>query len=124
TIVVKLSDVDSLLLSTAIRRAPVQDNRPWMLRVVDAAGAIAARRRPPAPPGVVAVDLVDPECPWNSGPRQLVLSSGEARLEPGGSGALRLSPRGLALWYAGAATPGVLRRAGLLTGADETGEAL
>lgn len=124
TIVVKVSGVDPLALSSAVRHAPVHDNSPWMLRLVDAAGAVAARGWPPALAGAVDVDLVDRECPWNAGPHRLVLSGGEARLESGGSGLFRLPPRGLALWYAGAATPRVLRRAGLLTGGDDRGDAL
>jgi Sterol carrier protein domain len=57
-------------------------------------------------------------CPWNSGPQRLVLDGGDGRLEPGGSGAVRFTMRGLAVWYAGAADPAVLRRAGLLAGYD------
>ena len=73
----------------------------------------------------VAVDLLieDETCPWNAGPHRLVIERGEGRLEPGGSGAVRLSIRGLAVVYAGACSPAVLRRAGLLEGGDERSDA-
>src|SRR5262249_49350498 len=100
------------------------DRRPWMLRLVDAAGAVAARGWSPYLGGSVDLELVDQECPWNAGSFRLVLDSGQGRLEPGGPGGLRLTPRGLALWDAGAATPRPLRRAGLLDRADADGEAL
>ena len=87
-----------------------------MLRVLDAAGAVAARGWPPHLSGAIDLALDDDVCPWNSGAWRLVLEAGEGRLEPGGSGAVRMTMRGLAVWYAGAADPAVLRRAGLLAG--------
>jgi predicted acetyltransferase len=104
------------LLTTSAGRGTVEQRQPWMLRVVDAPGAIAARGWSAHLRGGVGIEIEDVECPWNAGPWRLVLDAGEARLEPGGSGGATFSPRGLALWYAGAASPAVLRRAGLLTG--------
>ena len=52
-----------------------------------------------------------------------MLDGGSGRLEPGGSGAVRLTVRGLAVLYAGAAGPAVLRRAGMLTGGDPDSDA-
>ena len=94
-----------------------------MLRVVDARGAVAARGWPPHLSGSVDVALDDDVCPWNSGAHRLVLDGGSGRLEPGGSGAVRLTVRGLAVLYAGAAGPAVLRRAGMLTGGDADSDA-
>ena len=91
--------------------------------MLDAASAVAARGWPPLLDGSVDLDLEDGLCPWNAGPYRLVLSAGEGRLEPGGNGAVRVGPRGLALLYAGAASPGVLRRAGLLAGGDAATDA-
>lgn len=106
----------AFLLTTALAHARVDTRRPWALRVVDAVGAVAARGWAPVR-AEVDLELVDAECPWNAGPWRLVLSgTGDAVLERGGSGAVRITPRGLAAWYAGAATPGQLRRAGLLSG--------
>jgi predicted acetyltransferase len=90
---------------------------PWMLRIVDAAAALAARGYPPVLDGVIDLSLVDPEGPWNAGHFRLVLANGTGRLEPGGSGRVRMTPRGLAAWYAGIA-PSTLRRAGLIDGDD------
>lgn len=124
TIALRSSGPDPVQLLTSVGHAPVHDGRPWMLRLVDAAAAIAARGWPPELTGSVDLDLVDAECPWNAGRYRLVLAGGEGRLEPGGSGTIGFAPRGLAAWYAGAATPAVLRRAGLFAGGDAAGESL
>jgi hypothetical protein len=123
TIRLKLSIMDGVTLATAGLHATVDDRRPWMFRIIDAVGAIAARGWSPYLRGSVDLELVDAECPWNAGAYRLVLDGGEARLERGGTGSARLGPRGFALWYAGAASPDLLRRAGLLSG-DASGDAL
>ncbi|WP_172890510.1 GNAT family N-acetyltransferase [Actinoplanes derwentensis] len=98
--------------------------QPWMLRVVDAPGAIAARGWPRHLTGEVDLELTDDVCPWNQGHHRLTLDGGHARLEPGGAGVVRLAARGLAAWYAGA-TPQQLRRGGFLTGGNaDTDEVL
>jgi predicted acetyltransferase len=118
TIRLRLPDSDPLPLLAPLVNATVESRDAWMLRVLDAAGAIAARGWPPHLSGAVDLALDDEVCPWNSGPQRLVLDGGVARLEPGGGGAVRFTMRGLAVWYAGAAHPAVLRRAGLLAGDD------
>jgi predicted acetyltransferase len=119
TVVVRLSTSDPARLLFPPGEARIESYEPWMLRVVDAPGAVAARGWPANLSGELDLDLVDDECPWNAGPYRLVLAGGEGRLEPGGSGhGVRLTARGLAAWYAGAASPDVLRRAGLLAGGD------
>src|SRR5262245_34075564 len=115
TIRLKISP-DPVILATAAGKAPVEDRRPWMLRVVDAVAAIAARGWSRYLAGVVDLELVDEACPWNAGTYRLVLEDGEGRLEHGGAGGPRFTPRGLALWYAGATSIDVLRRAGLVGG--------
>ncbi|GAA2386086.1 UPF0256 protein [Catellatospora methionotrophica] len=114
--VLRLGPGDPALLEIPTTLVTVDSRQPWMLRLVDAPAAIAARGWPGHLSGIVDLALTDPECPWNAGSWRLVLDGGLARLEPGGSGAVRFTPRGLAAWYAGAATPSVLRRAGLLSG--------
>ena len=118
TIRLRLPDSDPIPLLAPLVHTTVESRDPWMLRVLDAAGAVAARGWPPHLSGAVDLALDDDVCPWNSGPQRLVLAGGEGRLEPGGSGAVRFTMRGLAVWYAGAADPAVLRRAGLLAGDD------
>jgi predicted acetyltransferase len=118
TALLRLPDPDPAWLMLASIQSSVHSRQPWMLRVVDAAGAVAARGWPAQLSGSVDLELEDGECPWNAGPHRLVLSAGQGRLEPGGNGRLRLSARGFAALYAGSAHPAVLRRAGLLSGGD------
>jgi predicted acetyltransferase len=97
----------------------------WMLRVVDLPAAVAARGWPRAAllrPGLtVDIEVIDEHAPWHAGRHRLVVDGsgsggGRVRAEFGGSGAVRLTARGLAAWYAGSATSVALRRAGLLDG--------
>lgn len=104
------------LLVDALDHGKVLSRQPWSLRVVDAALAVSARGWPQGLRGEVDLELVDAECPWNAGPHRLVFDNGEARLEPGGTAAVRFTPRGLARWYAGVSNPAQLRRVGLLSG--------
>jgi predicted acetyltransferase len=116
TVSMKVVPGDPVALTAALGRAPVESRQPWMLRVVDAPAAVAARGWPPSLSGSIDLHLFDELCPWNAGPHVLHLSDGAARLEPGGTGAVTLTERGLALWYAGGLSPAALRRAGLLDG--------
>ncbi|MFD5830807.1 enhanced intracellular survival protein Eis [Lentzea sp. NPDC060358] len=88
----------------------------WMLRVVDLPAAVAARGWPALAGTAVDLDVVDPHAPWHAGPQRLVVEDGAARLEPGGTGAVRLHARALGPWFAGAQNTHALRRAGLLEG--------
>jgi predicted acetyltransferase len=118
TLSMKVVPGDPVAMSVALGRTPVESRQPWMLRVIDAPAAIAARGWPEFVGGSVDLHLLDELCLWNSGPHVLRLDGGTARLEPGGSGAVRLTERGLALWYAGGLSPATLRRAGVLAGPD------
>jgi predicted acetyltransferase len=94
----------------------------WMLRVVDAPAAIAARGFPAAVSLAVPLVINDHARPANSGPWQLTVSDGTGILIPNARGilpaaglALTLGARGLAALYAG--TPvAALRLAGLASG--------
>ncbi|MET8762489.1 GNAT family N-acetyltransferase [Lentzea sp. NPDC004782] len=88
----------------------------WMLRVVDLPAAVAARGWPC--PGNAAVDLeiVDEHAPWHAGNQRIVAEEGLVRVEPGGTGAVRLHARALGPWFSGAQNTHALRRAGLLEG--------
>ena len=116
TIALRLPDPDPAPLIAAFTGARVESRDPWMLRVLDAPGAVAARGWPSHVSGSVDIALDDDVCPWNSGAHRLVLDGGDGRLEPGGFGTVRLTVRGLAVLYAGAAGPAVLRHAGMLAG--------
>ncbi len=93
----------------------------WMLRLLDAPAAIAARGWPPAASVDQSLVIDDTECPDNSGSWILTVEAGTGRLERADTdhadGALRLGARGLAALYAG--TPiAALRTAGLAEGGD------
>lgn len=123
TLHLRLRPDDPVWLRTGLAGARSLSEQPWMLRLLDAPAAVAARGWPPAVTGSVDLDLVDELCPWNVGPHRLTLADGEAMLTPGGHGAVRLQPGALAVLYAGAAAPASLRRAGLLSGGDAATDA-
>lgn len=99
----------------------------YMLRVLDVTSAITARGWPAGLSGRASIGLSDPVCDWNTGSHQLTIEGGQGLLAPGTSEAdrsvLRLGPRGLALLYAGVASPAALRRAGLAEGGDAESDA-
>jgi predicted acetyltransferase len=86
TLVFRQGGADPLPLLTALGvQGRVERRQPWMLRLVDVAGAVAARGWSPFLKGTVDIALRTP-MPWNSGQYRLVLDGGEGRWEPGGSG--------------------------------------
>lgn len=105
------------------RDAAIAKRSLWMLRVVDAPAAIAARGFPPAVTLSVPLVIEDHASPANSGRWRLSVSDGKGILIPNGpvdppaahDSTLRLGARGLAALYAG--TPvSTLRLAGLASG--------
>ena len=95
----------------------------WMLRMVDAAGAVAARGFAPGISVEAELDLDDPELPANTGRWHLSIADGSGQLTPSSAtgDALRLGPRGLAALYAG--TPlAALRRSGLAAGGSTSAD--
>ncbi|HEY2548982.1 MAG TPA: GNAT family N-acetyltransferase [Streptosporangiaceae bacterium] len=96
----------------------------WMLRVIDAPGAIAARGYPAAISLRVPVQLDDDACAANSGQWLLEVSGGQGALTRAGERAwaaagatVLLGARGLGALFAG--TPvAALRLAGLVAGGD------
>jgi predicted acetyltransferase len=97
----------------------------WMLRIVDAASAIAARGFPAGVSVSVPFDLSDPVLPGNAGCWQLEVADGKGSLQRAGRaaqpGGLRLGARGFAALFAGSAI-GPLRLAGLAAGGDPAGD--
>lgn len=97
----------------------VARERVWMLRLVDAQAAIAARGYPEEVRGAVALDVADPSCPWNAGPHTLVVDGGRGRLEPNGTGGVRLGIGALSALFSGWSTTAALAATGLLDGGSE-----
>jgi predicted acetyltransferase len=103
----------------------------WMLRVVDAAAAVAGRGFPPGVEVTAVLRLADPDRPAHEGWWRLDVGGGKGVLTPAEPGpgdpprapaALTLGPRGFAALYGG--TPlATLRRAGLAAGGDPGGDA-
>ena len=98
--------------------------KPWMLRVVDAAAAVAARGFPPGVGLTAVLRLADPDRPGQDGWWTLDVGGGTGTLTPAGPGpgALALGPRGFAALYAGIPLA-TLRRAGLAAGGDPGADA-
>jgi predicted acetyltransferase len=91
----------------------------WLLRVVSLVPAMEARGWPAAVSGRVEIQLDDPLLPANSGRWVLALEAGRMGVRPGGSGAVRMGPRGLATVYSGWVSPTEAAAVGLMEGPDE-----
>ena len=98
-----------------LQRTRVASDWPWMLRLVDAPAAIAARGWPRSVSGSVDLDVADPVRPANDGPHVLEVQGGEASLRPGGAGRIPVTAQDLAMLYSGCDVAG-LRAAGRLEG--------
>jgi len=128
-----LGDASSVVPTVLFRSAPneplnalldapdvvVRRERQWMLRLVDAPAAIAARGYAADVRASVPLAIDDPVCPWNAGRWTLHVADGAGRLEPGGGGAVRLGIGAFASLYSGWATTAWLARAGLLQGGSD-----
>ncbi|MEV8438379.1 GNAT family N-acetyltransferase [Actinosynnema sp. NPDC051121] len=109
--------VTGLLTNQAIEHTVTTST--WLLRVVDLPAAVAARGWPAAAwlkPAAVDLEVLDEHAPWHAGRQRLVVEDGAVRVEPGGSGAVRLHARALGPWFSGMHDSHALRRAGLLDG--------
>lgn len=103
----------------SMQRARVSNDCPWMLRLVDVAGAVAARGWPSTVTGRVELDITDATIPGNAGPHVFEVADGAATLTPGGSGAVAVTVNDLAVVFAGGDVR-ALAGAGRLTGATST----
>ena len=122
TIRARIAPADPFWWLTHERDAALTKRSMWMLRVVDAPAAIAARGFPAAVSVTVPLVISDHTRPGNSGRWELTVTDGSGILIPNARGilpaappALQLGARGLAALYAG--TPvAALRLAGLASG--------
>jgi predicted acetyltransferase len=105
-----------LLLLLPDQDLKTTDEIRWMLRVIDAPGAVAARGFSPAVRAQVDLELADRPCDWNAGRWRLTVEDGEGRLEKGGDGDVQLTINAFSALYSGYASATTLRQTGLLTG--------
>jgi predicted acetyltransferase len=96
----------------------VQHSSPYMLRVLDVAKALCARRYARALTAELDFTLAGDFLPGLDGSYHLSLHDGQADCVRTGSSDRVLSPRGLSLVYAGAQSSANLRTAGHLQGGD------
>jgi len=121
-----ISPNDPFWWLTRERDATVSRRAMWMLRVVDAAAAIAGRGFPPGISASLPLEIHDKARPANTGHWQLTVADGKGTLTPNGSvsspAPLALGPRGLAALYAGIPVA-ALRLSGLASGGTQATDA-
>ncbi len=100
------------------QRFEVEAEIRWMLRLVDASGAVAARGYSDAVSLTLDLEIEDHQCEWNAGRWRLTIDSGEGRLDRGGDGSVSLGINALASIYSGYASAWQLASLGLLRGAS------
>jgi predicted acetyltransferase len=101
-----------------VQHTTVTDEWPWMLRLVDVAGAFEQRRWPSSVAGRVEFDIEDVSIPANAGRYVVEFEGGSAQASPGGSGGVHVDVTDLAAIYAGNDIH-LRRAAGLLEGASD-----
>ena len=84
-----------------VQQARIASDWPWMLRLVDLPGAVAARGWSPSVSGRAELEVHDGTWPANEGRWVLEVDGGRAQLSPGGGGRTSLSIQDLARVYAG-----------------------
>lgn len=99
--IIGAADDPLFLLVGAADPVAVRTELRWMIRLVDAAGAVAARGWNPVLRGAVDLQIHDAHAPWNAGAWRLEVSDGHGRLVPGGSGTVDISIQGLSCWWSG-----------------------
>jgi len=114
TITVLALPLDVLTLLLAEQVVELVGANHWMTRIVDAAGAVAARGYPSSVRAELHLQLADRMAPWNDGRFVLRVEGGEGKLSPGGTGDVHLSVNALASLYTGWATAPELAAAGLV----------
>ena len=117
----RVGPADAFWRLTRERDAGVHRRSMWMLRVIDAPAAIAARGFPAAVSLIVPLAINDNARPANSGRWTLTVTDGRGVLDRVTPSAVRAGPpltlgaRGLAALYAGTPVT-TLRQAGLASG--------
>jgi predicted acetyltransferase len=123
---VTMTSVDSAPFWAAVPGVPTPVGiAPYMLRVLDPVRAVAERSWHAAAPGTACFELRDPVLGAACGSWRLEANAGRAELAHAPAHASTvLTAEGFALWFAGVATCGELRRLGQLEGGDLQSDAL
>jgi predicted acetyltransferase len=114
------SPEDALFLIMPEQYSSVRWQVRWLLRLVDAPAAVAARGYTPSLEIELPLSVEDAILAGNAGDWTLRVAEGEGRLEPGGQGGPRLGIGALSSLYTGWASTATLSRAGLLEGGSPT----
>jgi len=110
---------DPLLLQLpAADPTAVRGEVRWMIRLVDAAAAVAARRYRPSTEARVELEIVDADAAWNAGRWVLEVADGHGQLTPGGGGAVEATIGGLSSLWVGYASARTLEATGHLRSFD------
>jgi predicted acetyltransferase len=91
----------------------------WMLRLVDLPAAISERGFASEQLLVTDLRIEDPVIARNTGHWRLIVEDGRGRLEPGGSGSVRITIDGLAALYSGFQCCNQLAARGVLDGGGD-----
>jgi predicted acetyltransferase len=114
------SPEDALLLIMPEQRTSVRGQVRWLLRIIDAQAAVAARGYPPSLEIEVPLCVDDAILPENTGAWTLRVAEGEGHLEPGGGGGPQVGIGALSSLYTGWGSTATLARAGILEGGSPT----
>jgi predicted acetyltransferase len=119
TVQARISPHDPILWLLRDRTDERLTRSSWMLRIIDAPAAIAARGFPAGVAAEVPLIVHDTLRPGNAGSWRLIVAGGRGRLEraPESADAVRMTERGLAALFAGVPVA-TLSRSGLLDGGD------
>ncbi|MBE9178036.1 GNAT family N-acetyltransferase [Oculatella sp. LEGE 06141] len=110
--------LDALALMLPEQTIKARSIDRWMVRIVNVVQALEKRGYPPYLEMELPLAIQDELLPENNGLVVLSIANGRAKVTRGGSGALKLSIRGLASLYTGSFNAYQLRLAGLLDGTD------
>jgi predicted acetyltransferase len=111
---------DALLLIMPEQHISARGQVRWMLRIVDAQGAVAVRGYPPSLEIAVPIALEDEILTENSGAWTLRVADGRGQLETGGEDGPCLGIGAFSSLYTGWASTETLARTGLLTGGSSS----
>lgn len=100
------------------QRHKVELKDDWLIRVVDVKRALEARGYSPAVRAEIHLDVHDEVVDANAGTWILRIAEGRGSVERGGSGAVRVTSRGLATIYSGFNTARQAKLLGLADGRD------